>query len=376
MATMIEQQVALDKALVPSTKRLKKYSKKDKIGSKLDKNGKPIYSNTLALFLQLVDERLLLIPKQTPPEVDKHSCTSLLLDLLAQKECTDERDDIINIVSLRKKVQMNCYTMQFNPFYEVKTPITAENKVNKTTGPKEANHSAAKNGDEKLNEDTDSKTNEELVDQGDQAFLEDLERIKRQEKEATDAAETLRKTFAQSTEGLLLQAGAARASSINFVNTATTPVNAASTPTNQDASQIPALEILMQSGYRRGLIDKTLFIKKDKKDIITPIEIKKPLVKDEKAADVTSKTSHLQAVKRIFRHLKGKPKLGLWYPRDSSFNLKAYSDSDYAGANLDRKSTTRGCQFLGRILISWQCKKQKIIATSTTEAEYVAAASY
>ncbi|GJZ96964.1 hypothetical protein Tco_0669298, partial [Tanacetum coccineum] len=69
----------------------------------------------------------------------------------------------------------------------------------------------------------------------------------------------------------------------------------------------------------------------------------------------------------------GKPKLGLWYPRVSSFDLEAYSDSDYAGANLDRKSTTRGCQFLGRRLIYWQCKKQTVMATSTIEAEYVAA---
>ena len=55
--------------------------------------------------------------------------------------------------------------------------------------------------------------------------------------------------------------------------------------------------------------------------------------------------------------------------------LEAYSDSDYAGVNLDRKSTTGGCQFLGRRLISWQCKKQTVVATSSTEAEYVAAAS-
>ncbi|GKD31726.1 putative ribonuclease H-like domain-containing protein [Tanacetum coccineum] len=58
---------------------------------------------------------------------------------------------------------------------------------------------------------------------------------------------------------------------------------------------------------------------------------------------VNPKTSHLSDVKRIFRYLKGKPKLGLWYPRVSSFDLEAYSDSDYAGANLDRKSTIRGC---------------------------------
>ncbi|GKA93622.1 uncharacterized mitochondrial protein-like protein, partial [Tanacetum coccineum] len=141
----------------------------------------------------------------------------------------------------------------------------------------------------------------------------------------------------------------------------------------------------------------------------TPIETQKPLVKDEEASDVdvhlyrsmigslmyltasrpdimfavyacsrfqvTPKSSHLSVVKRIFRYLKGKPKLGLWYPRVSSFDLESYSDSDYARANLDRKSTTGGCQFLGRRLISWQCKKQTIVATSTTEAEYVAAAS-
>nr|GFB55538.1 uncharacterized mitochondrial protein AtMg00810-like [Tanacetum cinerariifolium] len=88
---------------------------------------------------------------------------------------------------------------------------------------------------------------------------------------------------------------------------------------------------------------------------------------------VTPKTSHLQAVKRIFRYLKGQPKLGLWYFKVSSFDREAYSDNDYAGANLDRKSTTGGCQFLGRRIISWQCKKQTIVATSTTEVEYVAA---
>nr|GEV87518.1 hypothetical protein [Tanacetum cinerariifolium] len=71
----------------------------------------------------------------------------------------------------------------------------------------------------------------------------------------------------------------------------------------------------------------------------------------------------------------GHPKLGLWYPKDSPFDLVAYSDSDYGGATQDHKSTTGGCQFLGRRLISWKFKKQTIVATSTTEAEYVAAAS-
>ncbi|GKC27088.1 putative ribonuclease H-like domain-containing protein [Tanacetum coccineum] len=243
---------------------------------------------------------------------------------------------------------------------------------------------------------------------------------------------------------------------------------------------------LEKHGYKRGTIDKTLFIKRDKKDImlvqvyvddiifgstkkswcdefealmksrfqmssmgeltfflglqvkqnkagifisqdkyvaeilkkfdlvnvktaITPMETKVALTKDEEAVDVdvhlyrsmigslmyltasrpdimyavcvcsrfqvTPKTSHLNAVKRIFKYLKGKPHLGLWYPRESPFDLEAFSDSDYGGSNLDRKSTTGGCQFLGQRLISWQCKKQTIVATSTTEAEYVAAAN-
>ncbi|GJW84955.1 putative ribonuclease H-like domain-containing protein [Tanacetum coccineum] len=243
---------------------------------------------------------------------------------------------------------------------------------------------------------------------------------------------------------------------------------------------------LEKHGYKRGTIDKTLFIKRDKKDImlvqvyvddiifgstkkswcdefealmksrfqmssmgeltfflglqvkqnkegifisqdkyvaeilkkfdlvsvktaITPIETKVALTKDEEAVDVdvhsyrsmigslmyltasrpdimfavctcshfqvTPKTSHLNAVKRIFKYLKGKPNLGLWYHRESPFDLEAFLDSDYGGSNLDRKSITGGCQFLGRRLISWQCKKQTIMATSTTEAEYVAGAN-
>nr|GEY93388.1 hypothetical protein [Tanacetum cinerariifolium] len=212
---------------------------------------------------------------------------------------------------------------------------------------------------------------------------------------------------------------------------------------------------LLKNGFHRGEIDQTLFIKKQKGDILlvqiyvddiifglqvkqkkdgifisqdkyvakilnkfrltegksacTPIDTKKPLLKDSNGEDVnvhiyksmigslmyltssrpdimfavcayarfqvTPKASHLHAMKRIFRYLKGKPNLGLWYPKDSPFDLVAYSDSDYAGASLDRKSTTRGCQFLGCRLISWQCKKQTVAATSSTEAEYIAGAS-
>ncbi|GJV43477.1 ribonuclease H-like domain-containing protein [Tanacetum coccineum] len=116
------------------------------------------------------------------------------------------------------------------------------------------------------------------------------------------------------------------------------------------------------------------------KAAITPMETKVALTKDEEAIDVDVHLSlprlHItKHVKRIFKYLKGKPNLGLWYPRESPFDLEAFSDSDYGGSNLDRKSTTGGCQFLGQRLISWQCKKQTIVATSTTEAEYVAAAN-
>ncbi|GKB26565.1 putative ribonuclease H-like domain-containing protein [Tanacetum coccineum] len=138
---------------------------------------------------------------------------------------------------------------------------------------------------------------------------------------------------------------------------------------------------LLKNGYRRGTIDKTLFIKKDKHDIIltasTPIEDSKPLVKDEEASDVDV---HLyrSMIGSLMYLTASRPDIMFAVcacSRVSSFDLESYSDSDYAGANLDRKSTTGGCQFLGRRLISWQCKKQTIVATSTTEAEYVAAAS-
>nr|GEV59555.1 putative ribonuclease H-like domain-containing protein [Tanacetum cinerariifolium] len=117
----------------------------------------------------------------------------------------------------------------------------------------------------------------------------------------------------------------------------------------------------------------------------TPMETQNPLLKDEDGEEVdvhmyryqvNPKVSHLHAIKRIFRYLKGQPKLGLWYPKDSPFDLVAYTDSDYATTCLDRKSTTRGSKFLRCRLISWQCKKQTMVANSITEAEYVAASRY
>ncbi|GJU63663.1 hypothetical protein Tco_1245498 [Tanacetum coccineum] len=113
---------------------------------------------------------------------------------------------------------------------------------------------------------------------------------------------------------------------------------------------------ISQDKYMDGILKKFGFL--TVKTASTPMETSKPLMKDENAEGcLTLNVSYLHAVKRIFRY------------------LKAYTDSDYAGASLDRKSTTRGCQFLRSRLILWQCKKQTIVANSTTKAEYVAAAS-
>ncbi|GJX13725.1 putative ribonuclease H-like domain-containing protein [Tanacetum coccineum] len=540
-------------------------------------------------------------------------------------------------------------------------PVRSENQANKHAGPQEANPNAGTKdiidaGDSEKEDESaqdcfvlpiwssysstikrsraedagatphkhsDLKTDEKPVDQEDQVFLDELERLKRQEKDANNAAEALRKEFAQETENLLIQAGAAKASSTNIVNTVSTPAKASSTnivntvstpvstaspydglslsdPTNpeQDDSEIPPLEDIYQNptdalilgdpnsavqtrskvnkssgahafvsyvqkqrrnnhkdfqqcliclfpsskvnprrihkhyedesfdelchkkycssrfkvschGHKaRGRdrydeviapmclpyeeIDEEVYVSQPpgfldpkypqkvykvvkalyglhqapkawstkkswcdkfealmksrfqmssmgeltfflgltiptKEDCIhhksgykmlqkvlkkfnfvnvktasTPIKTQKPLVKDKEANDVDvhlyrsmigslmyltasslivmtlhsvlvlgfmrslAKSFHLSAIKRIFRYLKGKPKLGLWYPRVSSFDLEAYSDSDYTGVNLDRKSITGGCQFLGRRLISWQCKKASpLLSTST-----------
>ncbi|GKD09004.1 putative ribonuclease H-like domain-containing protein [Tanacetum coccineum] len=211
---------------------------------------------------------------------------------------------------------------------------------------------------------------------------------------------------------------------------------------------------LLENGFRRGTIDKTLFIKKDKCDILlvqvyvddiifgstkkslcvkfeqimhkrfqmssigeltfflglqvkqkddgifisqdkyvadilkkfdfatvkttsTPIETNKALLKDEEAEDVDVYL-YRSMIRSLMYLTASRPDIMFAVcacARDSPFDLEAFSDSDYAGASLDRKSTTGGCQFLGKRLISWQCKKQTIVANSTTEAEYVAAAN-
>ncbi|XP_071687728.1 secreted RxLR effector protein 161-like [Rutidosis leptorrhynchoides] len=84
---------------------------------------------------------------------------------------------------------------------------------------------------------------------------------------------------------------------------------------------------------------------------------------------------HMFVVKKILRYLKDSPSLGLWYPCEDGFDLTAYSDFDYGGCKKDFKSTSGGCQFLCSKLVTWQCKKQTVVAQSTCEVEYIAAAS-
>ena len=87
------------------------------------------------------------------------------------------------------------------------------------------------------------------------------------------------------------------------------------------------------------------------------------------------KESHLSAVKRIFKYLYGTKDLGLWYPKGAYLELISYSDADFGGCKIDRKSTSGTCHLLGSSLVSWGSKKQNSVALSTAEAEYVSAAS-
>ncbi|GKA77592.1 putative ribonuclease H-like domain-containing protein [Tanacetum coccineum] len=164
---------------------------------------------------------------------------------------------------------------------------------------------------------------------------------------------------------------------------------------------------ISQDKYVTEILKKFSF--SDVKTANTPMETHKPLLKDADGEDVgkhmyrsmigslmyltssrpdimfvvcvcarfhvNPKVSHLYVVKRLSGYPKGQPKLGLWYPKDLPFDLVAYTNNDYTGESLDRKSTIGDCQFLGCRLISWQCKKQTVVANSTIEAKYVAASS-
>nr|GEZ89491.1 hypothetical protein [Tanacetum cinerariifolium] len=114
-------------------------------------------------------------------------------------------------------------------------------------------------------------------------------------------------------------------------------------------------KFLLQNHFFKGTIDPTLFIRLFQDDNL----VAKPTEK------------HLKEVKRIFRYLWGTVNTGLWYTKDSGFELTGFSDADYAGCKDTFKSTFGGAQFLGEKLVSWSLKKQDCTALSTAEAEYV-----
>ncbi|XP_047181711.1 uncharacterized mitochondrial protein AtMg00810-like [Vigna umbellata] len=112
----------------------------------------------------------------------------------------------------------------------------------------------------------------------------------------------------------------------------------------------------------RGMIGSLLYLTASRRDIMQNVCVCTRY-------QANPKESHLTVVKRILKYLKGTTSFGLWYPSDATPSLIGYSDADYGGCKIDRKST---CQFLGFSLVSWHSKKKACVALSTTEAEYIA----
>ncbi|XP_070011816.1 secreted RxLR effector protein 161-like [Nicotiana sylvestris] len=112
----------------------------------------------------------------------------------------------------------------------------------------------------------------------------------------------------------------------------------------------------------RGMIGSLLYLTASRPDIVFSVGFCARF-------QANSKESHLTAVKRILRYLKGITDICLWYPKGSNFNIVGYADDDYAGFLVDKKSTTGMAHFLGSCLVSWATKKQNSVALSTAEAD-------
>ncbi|GKA89846.1 retrovirus-related pol polyprotein from transposon TNT 1-94 [Tanacetum coccineum] len=124
-------------------------------------------------------------------------------------------------------------------------------------------------------------------------------------------------------------------------------------------------ELVNDTKYR-GMIGSLLYLTVSRSDIMFSICLCAHFQE-------APKTSHLEAVKRIFRYIKRTTHLGLWYPKGTRVETIIYADSDHAGDYVDRKSTSDVCTFMKCYLTSWFSKKQTALAISTTEAEYVSA---
>jgi hypothetical protein len=119
----------------------------------------------------------------------------------------------------------------------------------------------------------------------------------------------------------------------------------------------------------RSMIDSLIYLCASKPDIMLSVCMCSRF-------QAALKDYHLRVIKRIMRYLVLIPNLGLWYPKGSHFELIGYSDVDYAGCKVNRKSTFMTCQFLGRSLVSSSSRKQKFVALFMAEAEYVAVVSF
>ncbi|WVZ63612.1 LOW QUALITY PROTEIN: hypothetical protein U9M48_013228 [Paspalum notatum var. saurae] len=143
--------------------------------------------------------------------------------------------------------------------------------------------------------------------------------------------------------------------------------------------QGPEGTFVHQAKYTRDILKK--FEMGDSKPMTTPMSTNTALDADEdgRRLDIqfavclcaryqaSPRTSHRQAVKRIFRYLKFTPELGLWYSSGSSLSLRGFSDADHASCQIDRKSTSGTCQLLGTSLVSWSSRKQASVSLSTTK---------
>ncbi|GJY21111.1 retrovirus-related pol polyprotein from transposon TNT 1-94 [Tanacetum coccineum] len=116
----------------------------------------------------------------------------------------------------------------------------------------------------------------------------------------------------------------------------------------------------------RGMIGSLFYLTASRPDIVFSVCLCVRFQED-------PKTSHLEAVKRIFRYIKGTTHLGLWYPKGSGIETIVYADSDHAGDYVDRKSTSGVCTFMGCCLTFWFLKNQTALVISIIEAEYVSA---
>jgi len=128
-----------------------------------------------------------------------------------------------------------------------------------------------------------------------------------------------------------------------------------------------AVQLVDKKRYR-GMIRSLLYLSASRPDIMFSVCMCARY-------QANSKESHLSVGKRIMRYLLGTINLGLWYPKNSSYNLVGYSDSDFVGCKTDRKGTSGTCHFIGSALVLWHSKKQNSVALSTVEAKYISAGS-